>query len=286
MNVQTVDYKHENAKSALATSLRETGFAVLVNHPITPERINSAYEDWAEFFASDAKQDWLFDPENQDGFFPFKSENAKGASEKDLKEFYHVYSWGRVPDSLNTMTRALYADLVSLGQELLSWLDAEMPQDLQDSMTLPLASMMEGSAQSLLRILHYPPLSGDAAPDAIRAAAHEDINLITLLLAGSRPGLEAQDTDGNWHSVSCDPGMITINNGDMLSLATDGYYPSTTHRVVNPSDGKGPDEGESIANESRYSMPMFLHPRPEAPLKDGFTADMFLQQRLREIGLK
>ena len=280
MNVQTVDYKDKNARSALATSLRETGFAVLVNHPITPKRINEAYDDWADFFASDSKQDWLFDPEHQDGFFPFKSENAKGASEKDLKEFYHVYSWGRVPDSLNTMTRALYADLVQLGQELLSWLDAEMPADLQAKMTSSLASMMDGSAQSLFRILHYPPVMGDAPQNAIRAAAHEDINLITLLLAGSRPGLEAQDTEGNWHSVSCDPGMITINNGDMLSLATDGYYPSTTHRVVNPDDGEG------IANESRYSMPMFLHPRPEAPLKEGFTADMFLQQRLREIGLK
>ena len=178
------------------------------------------------------------------------------------------------------MTRALYADLVQLGQELLSWLDAEMPADLQAKMTSSLASMMDGSAQSLFRILHYPPVMGDAPQNAIRAAAHEDINLITLLLAGSRPGLEAQDTEGNWHSVSCDPGMITINNGDMLSLATDGYYPSTTHRVVNPDDGEG------IANESRYSMPMFLHPRPEAPLKEGFTADMFLQQRLREIGLK
>ena len=280
MNVQTVDYKDKNARSALATSLRETGFAVLVNHPITPKRINEAYDDWADFFASDSKQDWLFDPEHQDGFFPFKSENAKGASEKDLKEFYHVYSWGRVPDSLNTMTRALYADLVQLGQELLSWLDAEMPADLQAKMTSSLASMMDGSAQSLFRILHYPPVMSDAPQNAIRAAAHEDINLITLLLAGSRPGLEAQDTEGNWHSVSCDPGMITINNGDMLSLATDGYYPSTTHRVVNPDDGEG------IANESRYSMPMFLHPRPEAPLKEGFTADMFLQQRLREIGLK
>ena len=280
MNVQTVDYKNKNARSALATSLRETGFAVLVNHPITPKRINEAYDDWADFFASDSKQDWLFDPEHQDGFFPFKSENAKGASEKDLKEFYHVYSWGRVPDSLNTMTRALYADLVQLGQELLSWLDAEMPADLQATMTSSLASMMDGSAQSLFRILHYPPVMGDAPQNAIRAAAHEDINLITLLLAGSRPGLEAQDTEGNWHSVSCDPGMITINNGDMLSLATDGYYPSTTHRVVNP------DSSEGIANESRYSMPMFLHPRPEAPLKEGFTADMFLQQRLREIGLK
>jgi len=280
MNVQTVDYKDKNAQHSLASSLRETGFAVLVNHPIAPERINAAYDAWAEFFASDSKQDWLRDPEHQDGYFPFKSENAKGASEKDLKEFYHVYSWGRVPDQLNNLTRTLYADLTALGQELLGWLDAQMPADLRQKMTSSLASMMDGSAQSLFRILHYPPLHSDAPSGAIRAAAHEDINLITLLLAGSRPGLEAMDTTGEWHSVSCDPGMITINNGDMLSLATDGYYPSTTHRVVNPDDGDG------ITNDSRYSMPMFLHPRPEAPLKDGFTADMFLQQRLREIGLK
>jgi isopenicillin N synthase-like dioxygenase len=185
-----------------------------------------------------------------------------------------------VPDQLNDLTRTLYADLTALGQELLGWLDAEMPANLRQKMTSSLASMMDGSAQSLFRILHYPPLNSDATSGAIRAAAHEDINLITLLLAGSRPGLEAMDTTGEWHSVSCDPGMITINNGDMLSLATDGYYPSTTHRVVNPDDGDG------ITNDSRYSMPMFLHPRPEAPLKDGFTADMFLQQRLREIGLK
>jgi isopenicillin N synthase-like dioxygenase len=85
------------------------------------------------------------------------------------------------------------------------------------------------------------------------------------------------DRTGKWHSVSCDQGMITINNGDMLSVATEGYYPSTTHRVVNP---------EQQENTSRYSMPMFLHPRPDAALKDGFTADMFLQQRLKEIGLK
>jgi isopenicillin N synthase-like dioxygenase len=85
------------------------------------------------------------------------------------------------------------------------------------------------------------------------------------------------DTDGNWHSVPCDPGMITINNGDMLALATDGYYPSTTHRVTNP---------DQEANEPRFSMPMFLHPRPDVDLKPHFTADMFLQQRLREIGLK
>ncbi len=277
MQVKTVDYRAENAPAMLAESLRDTGFAVLANHPVSAARIDEAYAAWGGFFAGDNKMDWLRDPENQDGYFPFLSENAKDAKAKDLKEFYHVYSWGRVPDSIADLTRALYADLVALGQELLGWLDAEMPAEVRAKMTAPLASMMQGSEQSLFRILHYPPVADGIEAGAIRAAAHEDINLITLLLAGSKPGLEAMDRAGEWHSVSCDQGMITINNGDMLSVATDGYYPSTKHRVVNP---------EQQENTSRYSMPMFLHPRPDAALKDGFTADMFLQQRLKEIGLK
>ncbi|MGB1871736.1 MAG: 2OG-Fe(II) oxygenase family protein, partial [Candidatus Puniceispirillaceae bacterium] len=114
-------------------------------------------------------------------------------------------------------------------------------------------------------------------PGAIRAAAHEDINLITLLLSGSKPGLQARDADGGWHDIACDPGMITINNGDMLAMATDNYFPSTTHRVTNPDSGQ---------NVSRYSMPMFLHPRPDALLRPDVTADQYLQKRLKEIGLK
>lgn len=280
MNVQTVDYQASNASSDLATSLHETGFAVLVNHPINAERIDEAYDAWASFFASETKHDWLRDPDDQDGFFPFQSENAKGATAKDLKEFYHVYSWGRVPPEIEALTRNLYQDLIDLGNIMLGWLDDEMPEDVKAKMTAPLLSMMDESEQSLFRILHYPPVADDANPSAIRAAAHEDINLITLLLAGSRPGLEAMDTAGDWHSVSCDPGMITVNNGDMLALATDGYYPSTPHRVINPdADGMG-------ENVSRFSMPMFCHPRKDAALKPEFTADMFLQQRLKEIGLK
>jgi isopenicillin N synthase-like dioxygenase len=279
MNIQTVDFQDSTASTALATSLRETGFAVLTGHPISPQQIETAYEAWADFFAHDSKHDWLSGPENHAGFFPFQSENAKGATAKDLKEFYHVYPWGRVPEELDTLTRQLYDDLVDLGQTMLGWLDDEMPEDVAASMMAPLRSMMEGSDQSLFRILHYPPVPDDANPSAIRAAAHEDINLITLLLAGSRPGLEAMDTKGHWHSISCDAGMITVNNGDMLALATGGYYPSTPHRVVNP-------DANSQVNVSRYSMPMFLHPRSDAALKPDFTADMFLQQRLKEIGLK
>jgi isopenicillin N synthase-like dioxygenase len=279
MNVQTVDYKSKNAGSMLAESLRETGFAVLTNHPVSAERITEAYEAWAGFFADDSKNDFLHNPEDMAGYFPFKSENAKGAPQKDLKEFYHVYPWGRVPEGIDDLTRALYSDLFDIGVVLLGWLDEEIPDKVRSGMSDSLTGMMKDSKQSLLRILHYPPVGADAEPDAIRAAAHEDINFITLLLAGSRPGLQAMDREGGWHDISCDPGMITINSADMLSLATDGYYPSTKHRVVNPDASGG-------VNVSRYSMPMFLHPRGEAPLKPDFTADMFLEQRLKEIGLK
>ncbi len=277
MNIETIDYQAPDAKQALARSLHNTGFAVLANHPVTPARIEGIYQSWGNFFASDTKHDYLRDPENQDGYFPFRSENAKGQTVKDLKEFYHVYTWGRVPEALEAETRAIHNDLTSLGVELLGWLQDETPAEVAKNFTMPLDKMMAESLMSLLRILHYPPL--DEAPEegAIRAAAHEDINLITLLLAGSQPGLQAQDKQGLWHDISCDAGMITINNGDMLSLASHDYYPSTTHRVVNP---------DARANQSRYSMPIFLHPRPDVMLDKDFSAGEFLQQRLKEIGLK
>lgn len=277
MQVKTVNYRSADAAATLTNSLLHTGFAVLENHPISADRLEQIYAAWSQFFASESKHDYLRDPETQDGFFPFRSEHAKGADTKDLKEFYHVYPWGKVPDELAAETRAIYSDLMSLGVELLSWIDSEMDEACRNSLTEPLAQMMERSEQSLLRILHYPPVDGGEDSGAIRAAAHEDINLITLLVAGSKPGLQAMDNSGKWQDISCDAGMITINNGDMLSLATGGVFPSTTHRVVNPDAG---------LNQSRYSMPMFLHPRPEVELQAGFSADDFLQQRLTEIGLK
>ena len=277
MKIETVDYTASDAGDRLARSLRETGFAVLANHPIRADRINEAYALWGGFFASDSKLNYLRDYEKQDGYFPFKSEHAKDAQKKDLKEFYHVYPWGRVPEGLEAFTRQLYADLTAIGIELLSWLDQLMPDEISASLSMPLQEMMQASQQSLLRILHYPPVSAEEDAAAIRAAAHEDINLITLLLAGSQPGLQARDKQGQWHDVPCDPGMITINNGDMLSLATNGYFPSTTHRVINPDDK---------LNLSRYSMPMFLHPHPDVKLRQDFTAEAFLQERLKEIGLK
>ena len=276
MNVETVDYQDPNASAALHRSLRETGFAVLANHPISAERIADIYDKWGSFFAHEDKFAYAVQPPRHDGYFAFRSENAKNSKTKDLKEFFHVYPNSPLPDELSAATRAIYVDLQTLGVKLLSWIQKEAPVNISGEFFLPLDEMMANSNQSLLRILHYPPVE-NAESDAIRAAAHEDINLITLLLSGSKPGLQAKDAAGKWHDIACDAGMITINNGDMLAMASDNYYPSTTHRVINP---------DAKQNQSRYSMPMFLHPRPEVLLKPGITADDYLQERLREIGLK
>ena len=276
MNVETVDYQDPTASAALHRSLRDTGFAVLANHPISAERIADIYDGWGSFFANEDKFEFAVQPPRHDGYFAFRSENAKDSPTKDLKEFFHVYPDSPLPEALSAATAAIYADLQALGVELLSWIQKETPDDIRTGFSLPLDEMMADSNQSLLRILHYPPVE-EAEPDAIRAAAHEDINLITLLLSGSKPGLQAKDAAGNWHDIACDAGMITINNGDMLAMTSDNYFPSTTHRVINP---------DAKQNQSRYSMPMFLHPRPEVLLKPGTTADDYLQERLREIGLK
>jgi isopenicillin N synthase-like dioxygenase len=278
MNIETIDYKRKDAEVLAHKSLHETGFAVLYNHPIASERIAQLYRGWADFFHSDAKFKFAPEPPKQSGYFAFRSENAKDHPVKDLKEFFHVYPDSVLPAELAAETRAIYKDLLGLGFEILSWIQKQTPDAISSKFSIPLGEMIGGSQQSLLRILHYPPIKQtEIEPKAVRAAAHEDINLITLLLSGSEPGLQAKDSDGNWHDISCDSGMITINNGDMLQMISGGYFPSTTHRVVNPDSGN---------NVSRYSMPMFLHPRPEVLLQPGKTADDYLQTRLREIGLK
>lgn len=276
-DIQTISFTGAQAPAEFTRSLRDTGFAVLADHPIGPERISEAYAAWGRFFNSEAKHEFTVNPEAQDGYFPFRSENAKGAVAKDLKKFYHVYPEGRVPEDIAPMTRRLYADLVAIGARLLEWVQANAPAEVTARFSEPLPQMLAGSQQNLLRILHYPALEEAPEPGAVRAAAHGDINLITVLLAGSAPGLEARDTSGNWHAVPCDPGMIAINVGDMLEMASGSYFPSTVHRVVNPERAEG---------GARFSMPMFLHPRPEVVLKEGMTAEGFLEERLREIGLK
>ena len=129
-----------------------------------------------------------------------------------------------------------------------------------------------------MRIIHYPPLDSDVTDGAIRASAHGDINLITVLPASSQSGLQLLLKSGDWMDIKCDPGWLVINSGDMLNECSGGYYPSTIHRVINP-------KGEST-KLPRYTMPVFIHPRDEVILSNKYTARSFLDERLKEIGLK
>lgn len=277
MQVLRVVYGQPDAPQRFAESLRHTGFAVVANHPIGADLIKGVFADWEQFFASPSKMDYKFDPKKQEGYFPFKTENAKDSKVKDLKEFFHLYPTTPVPAGLSTRTREMFTKLESLSIELLGWVQDNTPDEVRAKFSMPLTKMTAGSNETLLRPIHYPPLAGDEEEGAIRAAAHEDINLITLLPAATAPGLEVKDLKGNWHAVECNPGDLVINAGDMLQEASGGYYVSTTHRVVNP---KGPE-----ARLPRYSMPLFLHPRPEVRLSEKHTAGSYLDERLREIGL-
>jgi isopenicillin N synthase-like dioxygenase len=273
-----VRYTAPDAPASFTESIRETGFAVLVDHPIPWELVARTYDDWSAFFASDEKHRYTYREDSYWGYYPFLSENAKDQTVKDLKEFFHVYSWSPIPDGMSSATTELFARLDALAGTLLGWIEDNTPEAVRSAFSMPLREMIEESRRTVFRILHYPPLTGDETEGAVRSSAHEDINLITLLPAGTAPGLEVRDTAGTWHEVACDPSSIIVNSGDMLQMASGGYYRSTTHRVVNPT-------GEA-ARTPRFSMPLFLHPRPEVRLSEAHTARTYLDERLAEIGLK
>ncbi|MBU6374912.1 MAG: hypothetical protein KGQ59_02845 [Bdellovibrionales bacterium] len=279
MKVLSVDYRSPDAAKLFAQSLHETGFGVLKNHPIPHHLITDTFQDWEDFFKqpSDEKLKYKFDPRLQAGYFPFRTENAKGVAQKDLKEFYHLYVWDKLPETLPNRTWEMFHAMSKLASQLLNWIEQESPPDIRKGFSMPLSDMVVNSREILLRPIHYPPLSGGEEEGAIRAAAHEDINLITLLPAATAPGLQVKDKNGKWLDVPCDPGQIIINSGDMLQMASKGYYVSTTHQVVNPM---GP-----ASRLPRYSMPLFLHPRAEVRLSEKHTAGSYLEERLREIGL-
>ena len=275
----TVDYRAPDAASQFVESLRNTGFGVLKNHPIPQSLVESIYANWQVFFNSTEKHNFLFNKTTQDGYFPPDvSEVAKGFTVKDIKEYFHVYPKGRVPAQLDAEIREYYKLANEFAAELLSWVQAQAPEEVQSKFSIDLKDMIAQSEQTLLRVLHYPPMTGDEEPGAIRAAAHGDINLLTVLPASNEPGLQVQAKEGGWLDVPCDFGSLIINIGDMLQEASGGYFPSTIHRVINPT-GKGSDK-------SRISLPLFLHPRPDVKLSERYTADSYLQERLRELGVK
>jgi isopenicillin N synthase-like dioxygenase len=275
MKVSKIDMKSENFQKELYDSLANTGFAILTNHDINPELMPDTYKEWAEFFNSSNKFECMAKTGSSCGYFPMKSENAKGYSTKDLKEFYHIFSpYKELPQGFGYCTNELAKRLENLGLNVLSDLSEEYL--IREGQDLNFFGMALGSKNTLLRVLHYPPLgSGVQSDGAVRAAPHEDINLITILPAATFPGLSVKDNDGNWHMVDSDPGSIVVNVGDMLQEATRGKLKSTTHKVLNPT-GLG-------ATVSRYSSPLFIHARPEIRLSERYTAEQYLDERLKEI---
>jgi len=278
MSIKVIDYRDGDASTRFAASLKEIGFSVLSHHPVDQGLIDKAYQAWEEFFRSEDKHNYPFDASKHDGYVnPSLSETAKGHTVKDIKEFFHYYKWGRCPEYLRETTQKLFEALTALASQLLSWVEGNTPDEIKRQFSVPLREMIENSPTTLFRLIHYPPLTGNETPGAIRAAAHEDINLLTLLTAATAKGLQVQNSEGEWIDVPCDPNWIIVNTGDMLQECTQGYYPATTHRVANP-------EG-SAATESRLSMPLFLHPREDIRLSERHTANSYRLERYGELGL-
>jgi isopenicillin N synthase-like dioxygenase len=275
--VAVVAYDSHDAPPRVAASLVETGFVVMTRHPIPAATITSAQDQWRRWFEHAGDKDaYAPGPGEQDGYHPMSAgERAVGSEVPDLKEFFHWYPWGRCPSELRDSAARLHTAGSALGAEVLAWVEAHTPRDVAAQFSVPLASMINGAHRTLLRILRYPPLTGREPRGAVRAAAHQDINLLTVLPAADRPGLRVRDRDGLWHDVPADPGTVVINAGDMLQLASRGYYPSATHDVVNPTG----DE----ARRARVSTPLFLEPADDIVLAPGITAFDFLRERLRAI---
>ena len=276
MQLPVIDCRSATAAQDFCTSLHETGFGVLANHPLDQALVQGIYDEWLAFFKGDAKHGYAQDPIKLDGYFsPAISETAKNNTQRDLKEFFHIFPWGRYPAEVSDAARRYYAAGSALAAQLLTWVEEYSPPQIKAAYSMPLPDMIDGCDQTLLRVLHYPPLSGAEEPGAVRAAAHGDINLLTILPAASEPGLQVLGKDQQWHDVPCDFGLLIVNNGDMLQEASGGFYPSTVHRVLNPVG--------VAATRSRLSLPLFLHPRREVVLSERYTVGSYFEERMKEL---
>jgi len=295
------DFTHFS--ETLGGSFARFGFAVISDHGIPQDRIDAALAAAKKFFAltEAQKMKYKLPVSGARGYTPFGVETAKGETNYDLKEFWHV---GRdLPPGhpyRNHMADNVWPDAeVAEFHEAVGWLYEAL--DKMGLKVLEAIAVYLGLERhffdstvdfgnSVLRLLHYPPVPFDGPH--IRAAAHEDINVITLLLGAEEAGLEVLDRDGQWLAVNPPPGSLVCNIGDMLQRLTNHRLPSTTHRVVNPAPER--------RGVPRYSTPFFLHFNSDYEIKTlpncvdaahpdryptSITADEFLQERLREIKL-
>ena len=276
MDVAIVDFRSAAAAEDLTRSLHETGFAVVVNHPIPPGLLKNIYEEWSDFFDSGSKHQYLYSETRQDGYFPRpeKSSERGGLPRRDDKEFFHVFPWGRYPAEVSEGAARYRLLAMDVASTFLSWIDQAAPSAVRSRIGAPLPSLLVGGEKNtLLRILRYPAAS-PAAQDGnnLRAGVHKDTNLLTLLASATHPGLQVRNRAGSWGDVPSDFGSITVNAGVMLDLMTGGYFPAVAHRVVVPCG--------FAAGEPRLSMPLFLHPADDVVIDGDTTAASFLRTRL------
>ena len=301
--VPTLDYSLNNSdpdlfSEKLFQALKDYGFVVLKNHPVDNDLIKNAYSLLNDFFIKSNEHKSKFMGETrQTGFIPFGLEHAKDKSPDlyDLKEFWQTsrvhfekekddkYFPKNVlldDNNFNDTIHKLYGEFDCLSRALLGSIGRSLNIEKGTLEKL----VVDGN--SILRGIHYPPLDGMTVEGHVRAAAHEDINLITIMPGASDNGLEILDHDGNWLPVEANYDYLIVDTGDMLSRITNDMLPATTHRVVNPKD----------LSVRRLSLPFFVHPHPDATLKgldncgeskyEEITSNDFLQERLKEIGLK
>jgi isopenicillin N synthase-like dioxygenase len=287
----------------LGASFSRWGFAVIGDHGLPQDKVEAAIDEAKRFFSLpvETKLKYKLPVSGQRGYTPFGVETAKGAAHYDLKEFWHV---GRdlppghpfrdhMPDNVwpeaelpqfRERVGWLYRALDQMGLRVLEAIACYLGLDRH------FFDPTVDVGNSILRLLHYPPVPQDGPH--IRAGAHEDINVITLLLGAEEAGLEVKDRDGRWVAINPPPGALVCNIGDMLQRLTNHRLPSTTHRVVNPAPER--------RGFPRYSTPFFLHFNSDYEIRtllecvDGahpdryptpITADEYLQERLREIKL-
>ena len=296
--------KRENFYKSIGKGFEEYGFVAIKNHGLTDEITAELYKQVKLFFNLDLKIKKKYErPElnGQRGYISFGRETAKGFKKHDLKEFWHFgqevtdgdpiskeyeknIKCDELPD-FNEIGRKVYEQLEETGKLILRAIALHL--NLEEN-------YFEGkvhNGNSILRAIHYPPIT-KKPEGSVRAAAHGDINLITLLMGASNSGLQILNKKNEWISVTALPEQIVVNIGDMLARLTNNKLCSSIHRVINPP--------KELWGTSRFSIPFFMHPRSEMSLNclescitnenpknySDINAGDFLEERIKELGLK
>ncbi|PHR72206.1 MAG: flavonol synthase [Lutibacter sp.] len=297
----------ENRKQKFVNQIgkayEEIGFVALSGHFLSDDLIKNLYSEIKNFFElpKDVKSGYEIEGiGGQRGYTSFGKEHAKGKKEGDLKEFWHFGQYvdenanlvEEYPDNVSVKELPEFNEVGKITYQMLEKTAKYVLRALAIHLNLEETYFDNyiKNGNSILRPIHYPPIK-TAPKNAVRAAAHGDINLITLLMGAQGKGLQVQNNDGEWLDAIAEPNELMINVGDMLSRHTNNKLKSTIHRVVNPP--------EELWGTSRYSIPFFMHPVSDMKLNvldscidsnnpkqfDDITAGEFLNQRLIELGL-